>query len=102
MHDLFGIAAFVTQAGPAGGAAFGFAAGALLGLIHFGTLWWNTKAYTAGGNPFRALAIQLLRFALLVAVFVGLARLGALPLLAGALGLLVSRSFLIRRLGGAS
>jgi F1F0 ATPase subunit 2 len=97
---MSGIAAFVMQAGSPAAAVLGFIVGALLGLIHFGTLWWNTQAYTSGGNPFRALAVQILRFALLGIVFVGIAKLGAFPLLAGALGLLVSRGLLLRRLGG--
>ncbi len=87
--------------GPVGGALIGLAVGTLLGLIHFGSLWWNVRLLASGG-ALRALAIQLLRFALLAAVLLGLAKLGAAALLAGALGLLLARSLLLRRLGRAA
>jgi len=79
----------------------GFFAGALLGLVHFGSLWWNVQLY-AGGRPIRSFGLQILRFALIATVLTGLARLGALPLLAGALGLLLARGILLRRLGRVS
>lgn len=83
---------------PAVGALFGFGVGVLLGLLHIGSLWWITQLYLKGG-ALRALAVQLLRFAVLLAVFAGLSKLGALPLLSGAIGLLLARSVLVRRLG---
>lgn len=76
----------------------GLAAGTALGLAHFASLAWNTRLYVTGGAA-RALAVQLLRLAVLAAAFAGLARLGALPLLAGALGLLLARQLVLRRLG---
>jgi F1F0 ATPase subunit 2 len=84
--------------GPLAAALIGLAGGVLLGLAHFGSLWWNAKAYLSGGVG-AALAIQLLRFAVLALVLAGLAKLGALPLLTGALGLLIARGLLLRRLG---
>lgn len=83
---------------PAAGALLGLIVGTLLGLAYFGSLWWNARLY-AGGGGFRALGIQMLRLVLLIGGLAGLAKLGALPLLAGALGLLAARSLLIRRLG---
>jgi F1F0 ATPase subunit 2 len=83
---------------PLGGALVGIAAGILLGLIHFGSLWWNVRLLASGG-ALRALAIQVLRFALLTAALLGLAKLGAAALLAGGLGLLLARGLLLRRLG---
>mgnify|MGYP003136637674 CR=1 FL=1 len=95
MTDLFGGSLHLA---PAAAAILGLMVGALLGLAHFGSLWWNVRLYT-GGSAGRALAVQLLRLAILVAVFVGLAKLGAAALLAGALGLLVTRHLVMRRLG---
>jgi F1F0 ATPase subunit 2 len=92
-----GITASVANA-PAVGAFLGFGVGVLLGLVHFGALWWNAQLYLHRG-ALRALAIQLVRFAVLLAGLAGLAKLGALPLLSGALGLLLARALLVRRLG---
>ncbi len=86
--------------GPAGAAGLALCVGFALGLLHFGSLWWNARLY-AGGGALRAFAIQVARFAVLVAVFVALARLGAVALIAGALGLLAARAVLMRRLGRA-
>jgi len=77
---------------------FGFAVGGLLGLLHFGALWWNARLY-GNGSALQALALHLGRFALLLVVLAGLAKLGAPTLLAGALGLLVSRGLVMRRFG---
>ncbi|KAB7738398.1 hypothetical protein F2P47_17425 [Parvibaculum sedimenti] len=105
MHDgtlASAIPDFLRSLGPLGGGFIGLMAGVLLGFFHFRSLWWNTQVYMSGGNPFRALALQLFRFAVLIALLVGLAKLGALPLLAGALGLLLARSIVFRHVGGAS
>ncbi|SDH70107.1 ATP synthase subunit I [Alloyangia pacifica] len=72
---------------------FGFA----LGLLHFASLRRVTGLYIDGGPPWRALALQLGRLALLAGVLVGLALLGALPLLAGTLGLLLARQLVLRQ-----
>ncbi|MCS0497040.1 hypothetical protein NVS89_18295 [Ancylobacter sp. MQZ15Z-1] len=79
--------------------ALGLAVGALLGLVYFATLRWNTGLYL--GRSFAlALGLQLFRFAVLGGAFYALARLGAGPLLAAAIGLLVTRRFYLRRAGG--
>lgn len=87
-----------TLSEPIAGAAFGLAVGALLGVIHFGSLWWNATLFARGGAA-AALAIQLARFAVLVLALAGLARLGAVPLLAGAAGLIAARQLVVHRLG---
>ncbi|WP_296706017.1 ATP synthase subunit I [Rhodoblastus sp.] len=79
-------------------ALFGLAVGALLGLAHFGSLWWNTRLYADGGF-LRALAVQLGRFGLLIVVLAALAKIGAPALLGGALGVFFTRGLLLRRLG---
>lgn len=84
---------------PAVGAAIGFVVGMILGVVHFGALWWNTRLYTEGGSTALALALQLGRFVVLAVVLAGIALLGALPLLTAALGLLLARRLVVRRLG---
>ncbi len=96
--EIFGSA---SDFGPIAGALFGFGIGVLLGLIHFGSLWWNTHAFL-NGSAIRAFAIQLLRFGVLLLGLAGLAKLGALPLLIGALGLFLARGLMLRRLGRAA
>ena len=96
MIDLAALLADARALPPAAGAAFGAVVGALLGLVHFSTLWLNTKLY-AGGSPARAFLLQMLRFAVLGGVFYGLARLGALPLLSAAAALVAVRLVVVRR-----
>ena len=75
-----------------------FAAGLVVGLIHFRSLQQVSEDYLAG-HAGRAVALQFLRLAVLAAVLVGLAWLGAGDLLAGTLGVLVARFFVLRRAG---
>jgi F1F0 ATPase subunit 2 len=79
----------------------GLAAGLCLGFVHFATLRANTRLFTQG-RVLPALLIQLARFALLVLVLALLARLGALSLLCGALGLFVMRGPVLRKFGTPS
>jgi F1F0 ATPase subunit 2 len=92
------ILAAIAEINSAGRVLIGLAAGMLLGLIHFGSLWWNAKLY-AGGGWAQALGLQLLRFCLLLAVLGALAWLGATFLLAGAIGLLLARGLVLSFLG---
>lgn len=71
-----------------------------LGLVHFRGLWWNTRMLADGRPARRVIASMLSRFALLAVVLVLLAHAGALPLLATALGLLVGRQLVVRRVRG--
>lgn len=84
---------------PLAGAAVGLGVGLAAGCAYFAALWWNTRLYLAGGRVALAVALQAGRFALLLIAMVVLAALGALPLLMGAVGLLVARTFIVRRLG---
>ena len=70
--------------------------GFAVGLFHFASLKFCVDAFAAG-NAARAILLQLGRFAVTGAAFVVFARLGALPLLAAALGLLIARALLVRR-----
>lgn len=89
------LAALIHQ--PLAGAALGLVLGLALGLIHFASLRRVTTLYLSGGSPARAIALQLGRLALLGLGFAGLAWLGALPLLAGAVGVLIAREVILRR-----
>lgn len=77
----------------------GALAGAVLGYGYFKALWWNVALIDKGSTTM-ALLLFVARFTLLAVAFFILARFGALPLLAGAAGLLVVRRMAIRRLGG--
>lgn len=77
----------------------GLAVGGALGVLHFGSLRWVAQRYAEGGAA-GAVLVQLLRFAVLGLVLFGLAKVGAAALLAGAVGLLIARYVVVRRLGG--
>ncbi|MCA0920139.1 ATP synthase subunit I [Pseudooceanicola nanhaiensis] len=83
-------------------AALALAAGTGAGIVHFASLRRVTALYLEGGLAARTVALQLLRLALLAALLVGLALLGALPLLCGTLGLLLGRQIVLRRARGAA
>jgi F1F0 ATPase subunit 2 len=83
--------AFQIALGAAGGAAAGFA--------YFTALRWNVDLFERGATP-KAILLLVTRFALLSALFVALAKLGAPALLSAALGLLAARRVTLRRLGG--
>lgn len=77
-------------------AAGWFAAGSLLGLLHYASLRWNVR-FLLSGRPFSSLALQLLRFAATGGVLVLVTRLfGAMPLLAGTFGLMAARNGILR------
>jgi len=81
-------------------AAIGLTAGWLAGLVHFSSLWWNTRLLLTE-RAGKALVLQLARLASAVGALAILAWLGAVALLAGALGFLVARQQLLRRFGGS-
>jgi F1F0 ATPase subunit 2 len=77
----------------------GFSAGALLGLLYFHGLWWQSRLL-AGGRAGKALLLTAGRLMLLGSALTLAGRAGALPLLAMTLGILVARKAVIRRVGG--
>ncbi|OOY11253.1 hypothetical protein BMG00_16120 [Thioclava marina] len=82
---------------------FVFAALALLlgfavGLVHFLSLK-RVAALYLGGSVGWPIALQLIRLAILVVMMVWLAKAGALPLLAGALGVILARIVVLRLAG---
>ena len=86
----------IPHMGPVTQATAGLPLGGLLGFLHFGSLWWNTRLFVSG-SFLRAFAIQLTRFGLLLAALFILAKMGALALLFGGLGLLATRRLQLRR-----
>ena len=69
-----------------------FLAGVLLGVSHFVSLRWNVRCLLSG-RPLFSLGLQLLRFAATGGALVLAAKLfGAMPLLAGTLGLTAARN----------
>jgi F1F0 ATPase subunit 2 len=75
----------------------GLLAGALVGALHFASLAFNLRLFSAG-RVLPALALQLLRLGLSVAALAVLIRFGLAALLAGALGLLLARQLTLRRI----
>ncbi len=76
--------------------AVGIGAGALVGLFHFLSLKKNAGFYLEGNFGW-ALLLQCLRFAVLLVVFVALAKLGPWALLSGAASLLAVRTLVVSR-----
>ncbi len=78
-------------------AALALVLGFGVGVVHFASLRRVTALYLEGGPLARTIALQLGRLVLLGGLLVGLAMAGALPLLAGALGVLLARQAVLRR-----
>jgi len=73
-----------------------FIAGGLLGVVHFLSLQWSVQRLVAG-HALASLGLQLLRFALTGTAMTLTVRLfGAVPLLAGSLGLMAARASVLR------
>jgi F1F0 ATPase subunit 2 len=79
-----------------GALAIGLAAGAVLGAAHLASLWWSV-VLLRDGRPILGILAQALRFIALAAALAFIARHGAAPLLAAAVGLLAARALLLRR-----
>jgi F1F0 ATPase subunit 2 len=77
----------------------GFIAGFMVGVPYFASLWWNTRLF-ATGSAGKAIALQLGRIAVAVAVLTLLARLGLVTLGSAALGFLVARPLVLWGFGG--
>ncbi|RDU99385.1 ATP synthase subunit I [Trinickia dinghuensis] len=77
----------------------GLGAGLGIGSALSATLYWNGCLF-ARGHVLAALAAQLLRLALAALMLVVLARIGATTLLASCAGIVVARTWSIRRVLG--
>ncbi len=72
------------------------AVGVATGFAYFGILRRNLELYL-DGSPALAVALQAGRFLIAAAVLFGAVQFGAVPLLACALGLLIGRHLVLRR-----
>ncbi|MGN6666591.1 MAG: N-ATPase subunit AtpR [Trinickia sp.] len=72
------------------------AAGFSIGAALYATLYWNGCLF-ARGHWLAALPMQLLRFALAAVTLVALAHGGATLLIAAFAGILIARTWLVRR-----
>lgn len=75
-----------------------FGAGLLLGILYFYGVWWNARLFASGGRVGTSILVMLSRIALLVIVLTLASFEGALPLLVMALGVLLGRFIVMRRL----
>ena len=73
-------------------------AGILLGLLYFGGLWWNARLFAAGGHVATSILLIVGRIALLGGLLTLASLEGAGPLLVMALGVLIARAMVMRRL----
>jgi F1F0 ATPase subunit 2 len=73
------------------------AAGALIGAFYFLTLRWNVRMFATGQSLPLALAIQLVRFAVIAGALAVIAvHFGAMPLLVVTAGVLATRTAIVR------
>jgi F1F0 ATPase subunit 2 len=84
--------------GLAGQIGIGLVAGFLAGVLHFASLWWNTRLFAAGAAV-KAVALQTGRILVAVAILTLLGRLGFAALLCGAFAFLLARPLLVWRFG---
>ena len=75
------------------------AAGIAVGVIYFRSLWWNARRFTSGSHVATTIAVMIGRFVILGVVLTLASLEGALPLLLMALGVVVARSLVMRRIG---
>ena len=73
------------------------AAGIGLGVLYFGSLWWNARLFAHGGRLRATFGLMAARFALLGGALMLVSLEGAGPLLITALGILVARFAVMRR-----
>jgi F1F0 ATPase subunit 2 len=79
-----------------------FVVGMLAGAVHVALLRRNTQMYLHSSGVGKAVALQMLRLALLGGVLWVLAEHGAPALLAGAAGVLAARQLILRRIASVA
>jgi F1F0 ATPase subunit 2 len=73
------------------------AIGGLIGASHYVTLRWNVRMLATASSTPAAVAVQLIRLAIIAGVLAVITRnYGALPLLVATVGILVSRMVVLR------
>jgi len=81
------------------GLGIDLAAGIILGVLYFHTLWWNIRRFALGGRAITAIAAMIGRFMVLGGLLILASLQGALPLLVTAVGILIGRAALMRQVG---
>lgn len=76
-----------------------FGLGLGLGTLYFANVWWSARQFGEGGRIAGVALHALLRLALLGGVLALASLEGALPLLLTALGVVIARVAMVRRLG---
>lgn len=76
-----------------------FAAGVLVGMLYFRSLWWMTRRFAAGEAARVTLTWMIARLAGIGGLLALAALEGALPLLLVALGVFAGRAVVMRRYG---
>lgn len=71
--------------------------GIAVGSLYFGSLWWNAQLFDRAGRVRMLLAGMAVRFTVLGGVLTAASFEGAMPLLTTALGVLVARALVVRR-----
>jgi F1F0 ATPase subunit 2 len=74
------------------------AAGVIVGVLYFRSLWWNARRFTAGDRTATTIAVMIGRFVVLGIVLTLASLEGALPLLLMALGVFIARSIVMRQI----
>ncbi len=77
--------------------ALHLAGGGAVGALYFTSLWWNARLFERAGRVRTLVASMALRIALLGGVLTAVSFEGAMPLLATALGVLLARVAVLRR-----
>ncbi len=72
------------------------AAGIVVGVLYFRSLWWNARRFTTGGRVSTTIAVMIGRFVILGMILTLASLEGALPLLLMALGVVIARPVVMR------
>jgi len=73
------------------------AVGIVAGTLYFRALWWNARRFAAGERVATTIALMIGRFVVLGGVLLLASLEGAMPLLTTALGILIARAAVMRR-----
>ena len=80
----------------------GLAGGVVLGILYFGSLWWNVRRFIGGGGVVKTIALMILRLIALGGALALASLAGPLHLVVMTLGVFTGRSFIIQRTRGAA
>jgi N-ATPase, AtpR subunit len=78
------------------------AAGIGIGIVYLSVVWWNARLLALGGRVTTTIALMVGRFVLLSGLLALASLEGALPLLMMALGILIARFAVVRKVQKAT